>query len=90
MEGQRAQEAQAEQVSKRFCYFLFVPLAESLVFSGIPPRGLEPLTYCLEGSCSVLLSYGGAEYPQHCRLLLSSRSLKIIYKMMPRVHRRTI
>ncbi len=66
MDGQRAQEAQATQVSKRFCYLLFVPLAESLVFSSIPPRGLEPLTYCLEGSCSVLLSYGGANLREHC------------------------
>ena len=22
------------------------------------PKGLEPLAYCLEGSCSILLSYG--------------------------------
>ena len=64
------------QVSTRFCYFLFVPLAESLVFSSIPPRGLEPLTYCLEGSCSVLLSYGGAEAPEHCNLLLAPQRLK--------------
>lgn len=24
------------------------------------PRGVEPLTYCLEGSCSIQLSYGRA------------------------------
>ena len=76
MEGQRAQEAQATQVSKRFCYFLFVPLAESLVFSGIPPKGLEPLTYCLEGSCSVLLSYGGANQCKHCSRLRAPANFK--------------
>jgi hypothetical protein len=27
------------------------------------PAGLEPATYCLEGSCSIQLSYGAERVP---------------------------
>src|SRR5438876_1183060 len=30
-------------------------------WSAVPPAGLEPATLCLEGRCSIRLSYGGDE-----------------------------
>ena len=36
-----------------FCILHFLPKAELA-----RQKGLEPLTYCLEGSCSIQLSYG--------------------------------
>ena len=32
-----------------------------------PPGGLEPPTVCLEGSCSIPLSYGGFAWHWHFR-----------------------
>ncbi len=30
-----------------------------------PPAGIEPATYCLEGSCSIQLSYGGNRFGEN-------------------------
>ena len=35
------------------------------------PEGLEPPTYCLEGSCSILLSYGRTYFFMHAVFLSS-------------------
>ena len=45
--AQRALEAQATKVSKRFCLYFFVPPAELAVFRTIPLRGSnpKPITY---------------------------------------------
>ena len=38
----------------------------------VRPQGLEPRTYCLEGSCSIHLSYGrNLNFPSHLLPLLS-------------------
>ena len=35
------------------------------------PEGLEPPTYCLEGSCSILLSYGHIKMERMMRIELT-------------------
>ena len=36
-------------------------IGATLLFFLATPAGLEPATYCLEGSCSIQLSYGAGD-----------------------------
>ena len=48
------------------------PTNESLVekpIHSVRPSGLEPETYCLEGSCSIQLSYGRKIRLQYVKIL---------------------
>ena len=45
------------------------PAAHHIAFGHIPAAGLEPATFCLEGRCSVRLSYARASGPGAIRTL---------------------
>ena len=72
-----------EQINKFFCIFLAVwtenKKRDALTSVPFPVirLGLEPKTYCLEGSCSIQLSFGCKDRHFICNLQIFARKTEL-------------